>query len=237
MKDVDLPYGRGYFDCIILADVLEHLEDPLSTLRRLRGYLSPKGIVVASIPNVRYYGVINMLVEGRWKYEDSGILDRTHLRFFTRKEMESLFRDAGFEITGICGNLDPAYHSLSDPFSGNISFGRVSLTGLTPEETRDLFVVQYLIKADMAGRVAAEAGSALESGREEEALSTLERHLEMHPGDLDILYSHAVVCWELGLPEKALESLDKILLLSPRRKDAIELRTEIMEGMDAYQHV
>ena len=88
----------GYFDTIICADVLEHLIDPWQILNSLRQKLSEAGEVVASIPNVRYWQVVKGLLEGRWPYEEAGILDRTHLRFFTRNECLRLFEATGYAI-------------------------------------------------------------------------------------------------------------------------------------------
>lgn len=90
---------RERFDCIVCADVLEHLREPGRVLRALReGWLAPDGVVVASIPNVRHWSVIRQLLEGRWDYADAGLLDRTHLRFFTRTTLYFLFAEAGFHI-------------------------------------------------------------------------------------------------------------------------------------------
>ncbi len=228
IEEIDLPFDEGYFDCLILADILEHLRTPLSTLKKLRKYLSDSGVVVASIPNVRYHGIINMLVEGHWKYEDHGILDKTHLRFFTRKEIESLFAEAGFEITGITANIDPAYNSLSDPLSGEISFGRVSLSGLSPEELRDLFVFQYLLKAEKTGvevlRLNDAVKTAIGAGNPAGAKKELEEYLVLHPADTDVLFRYAEVCCKLGLVDKAGETLEKILIFEPDREDALELK-------------
>jgi 2-polyprenyl-3-methyl-5-hydroxy-6-metoxy-1,4-benzoquinol methylase len=92
------------FDCIVFNDVLEHMIDPWSALESARGMLSTDGTVVASIPNVRNIQVLRTLaVNGRWRYTDTGILDRTHLRFFTRDSIVTMFDDAGFEILA----LDP----------------------------------------------------------------------------------------------------------------------------------
>jgi 2-polyprenyl-3-methyl-5-hydroxy-6-metoxy-1,4-benzoquinol methylase len=91
--------GDDRFDCIVLNDVLEHVVDPWTMLEQAAGLLSPTGRVVASIPNVRYYIVVrNLLLRGRWDYADWGVLDRTHLRFFTRASIESLFDGAAMEI-------------------------------------------------------------------------------------------------------------------------------------------
>jgi len=93
----ELPDGR--FDVIVLNDVLEHLAWPEEFLRDLRRVLAPGGCLVASIPNVRYFfNVWDLVVRGRWEYEDEGILDRTHLRFFTRASMGDLFARAGYTL-------------------------------------------------------------------------------------------------------------------------------------------
>jgi len=64
---MDLPFDDGYFDCIVLADVLEHLWDPLAALKKLKRHLSDSGTVVASMPNVRYLTVVERLAGGRWE--------------------------------------------------------------------------------------------------------------------------------------------------------------------------
>jgi len=85
-----------YFDCLILADILEHLVDPLGTLKLYLNKLRSGGIVVASLPNVRFFGVVIPLVLfGRWEYKEEGVLDSTHLRFFTKKSIKDLFVNAG----------------------------------------------------------------------------------------------------------------------------------------------
>jgi SAM-dependent methyltransferase len=90
---------RGYFGALIFGDVLEHLRDPWKTLQRLTPLLRPGGVVVASLPNVRYLGVVlPLLFCGRWTYVSSGVLDETHLRFFTRRSMRELFTRAGYEV-------------------------------------------------------------------------------------------------------------------------------------------
>jgi len=83
------------FDAITLGDVLEHLRDPLATLRAAVRTLKPSGIVVISIPNVAHGDVRMALLEGDFKYHETGLLDRTHLRFFTKTELSRLIREAG----------------------------------------------------------------------------------------------------------------------------------------------
>jgi len=89
----------AHFDCICCNDVLEHFAWPDRLLRDLRRVLKPGGVVVASIPNVRYFGnVWDLVVRGAWSYTDEGILDRTHLRFFTRASMAELFAAGGYRL-------------------------------------------------------------------------------------------------------------------------------------------
>ena len=86
------------FDVIVFGDVLEHIADSESVLLVCKRYLSPGGRVVASIPNVAHLSIRTMLLEGRWSYGDLGILDRTHLRFFTRDSAIDMFTQTGYEV-------------------------------------------------------------------------------------------------------------------------------------------
>jgi trans-aconitate methyltransferase len=92
------------FDCVVFNDVLEHLVDPEDTLRRCRDYLADGGVVVASIPNILYfYEITKILLKEDWEYCEHGILDKTHLRFFTRKSIVRMFQSAGYKIEEIAG--------------------------------------------------------------------------------------------------------------------------------------
>ena len=92
---------EGSFDVVVFGDVLEHLKDPLTALKRLKPCLKPEGYAVASIPNVAHGSVRLALLQGRFRYRTLGLLDATHLRFFTRESVERLFEDAGFLITDL----------------------------------------------------------------------------------------------------------------------------------------
>ena len=86
------------FDVVVLGDVLEHVPDPAATLDRVLAWLSPEGRLVISLPNVAHWSVRLSLVAGRWEYRDSGILDDTHLRFFTWATGRELVEGAGLRI-------------------------------------------------------------------------------------------------------------------------------------------
>ncbi|MCX8022371.1 MAG: class I SAM-dependent methyltransferase [Syntrophorhabdaceae bacterium] len=99
VEKIDLPFERGYFDCIMYGDVLEHLVDPWGLIKKQNPFLKMGGVAISSIPNIRHYRIIKKLtIKGEWEYTEDGIMDKTHLRFFTIKSIKRLFGDGGFEI-------------------------------------------------------------------------------------------------------------------------------------------
>lgn len=107
----DVPSGS--FDCVVMNDVLEHMREPENALASTRRLLAPGGVIVASIPNVRHTSaLLPLLVRGEWRYEDVGILDRTHVRFFTRKSMIALFEHTGYSVEHVEG-INPWYPKLT----------------------------------------------------------------------------------------------------------------------------
>jgi predicted TPR repeat methyltransferase len=87
----------AYFSHIVAGDVLEHLVDPWTVLAGLRACMEPGGKFICSIPNIRNFSFIGeLLFRKRFRYRDSGVMDRTHLRFFTRRDIEDMFTGAGF---------------------------------------------------------------------------------------------------------------------------------------------
>jgi len=96
--DEDTPDVGGPFDAIVYGDVLEHLVDPGRVLAALGRALAPDGVAVVSVPNVAHLWVRLNLLAGRFEYADRGILDRTHLRFFTRRTLRALLHGAGLRV-------------------------------------------------------------------------------------------------------------------------------------------
>jgi SAM-dependent methyltransferase len=96
-----LPFAPASFDCVVFADVLEHLVDPWRVLCEAAALLTPDGCVVASIPNVQNLDVLWRLARGRWDYRERGLLDRGHLRFFTLASVRGLFAQAGLALTHV----------------------------------------------------------------------------------------------------------------------------------------
>ena len=129
----------GGFDCIIFADLLEHLVDPWTTLDRCVERLTPEGVVVASLPNIRHYTTLRtLLFQGYWPYRDRGIHDRTHMRFFALRNIRELFASSGLSIR----KLDRNYRIIERPHRLN-RFAPVF--GFPP--LRELFAFQYLVQA------------------------------------------------------------------------------------------
>jgi 2-polyprenyl-3-methyl-5-hydroxy-6-metoxy-1,4-benzoquinol methylase len=95
---------NAYFDCVIFNDVLEHLVDPFAVLLKVKSKLAKDGMIVCSIPNIRFfYAFRNFIVNKQWKYEDAGIMDKTHLRFFTKRSIEDMFDSLGYRILALKG--------------------------------------------------------------------------------------------------------------------------------------
>ena len=94
----------GYFDIVVCNDVIEHVVDSEAFLLSIQRKLHANGVVIGSIPNVRFWGnLINLMIKRDWKYEDHGVLDRTHVRFFTRKSFRRLVCGFGFQIEHLTG--------------------------------------------------------------------------------------------------------------------------------------
>ncbi len=104
----DIP--DNYFDAIYFNDVLEHLVDPYTLLEKVRPKLSAKGVVIASIPNLRYFRVLaEILFKRDFRYAKKGVMDETHMRFFTQKSIGRMFVEAGYMVQ----HLQPMNRSRS----------------------------------------------------------------------------------------------------------------------------
>jgi 2-polyprenyl-3-methyl-5-hydroxy-6-metoxy-1,4-benzoquinol methylase len=100
--EAELPWPPASFDTILCYDVLEHLYDPWSVLRRLRAVLRPDGRLQASIPNARNFRVwLPLVLKGHFRYEPAGLLDVTHIRFFTRRDAIEMLERTGFDVISV----------------------------------------------------------------------------------------------------------------------------------------
>ena len=100
-----LPELDRTFDCVVCNDVLEHMYDPWSACEVIADLLSPGGTLVVSIPNIRNFAtLLQLTMKGRWDYVDAGVLDRTHLRFFTPSTMREMVEERGFRVESLTGS-------------------------------------------------------------------------------------------------------------------------------------
>jgi 2-polyprenyl-3-methyl-5-hydroxy-6-metoxy-1,4-benzoquinol methylase len=115
----------NYFDCVFCNDVLEHMVDPESLLRMLRPKFAKGGTLISSVPSVRHFWTVyDLVVRGRWDYVDEGVLDRTHLRFYTAATMREMFERCGYEVEHFNG-INPT-GSLKFKLFNALTFGRLS---------------------------------------------------------------------------------------------------------------
>jgi 2-polyprenyl-3-methyl-5-hydroxy-6-metoxy-1,4-benzoquinol methylase len=99
IEEVELNQYNNYFDLILLPDVLEHLIEPGKVLNKLKNYLKQDGQILVSMPNIRHYSALKKIfIEGDFKYEESGIFDYTHMRFYCRKNIKDLIENSGFRV-------------------------------------------------------------------------------------------------------------------------------------------
>jgi methionine biosynthesis protein MetW len=138
--DVEQALARddlGRFDCVVAADVLEHLVDPWAALRRAAALLEPGGTVVISLPNVRFFETFWQLgVRGRWPRREQGIFDSTHLRWFTLRDARDLATQAGLRVT----EVRPLIRVRPGGSRLDRLFGWLARTPM-----RELFAFQYLL--------------------------------------------------------------------------------------------
>lgn len=98
IEAMDLDFKEA-FDYVICGDILEHLKDPYQVVRRIYRWLKPGGCLLVCVPNVRSHRVVRDLVfKGKWEYVDAGIMDKTHMRFFTRSSCRAMIAEAGFKV-------------------------------------------------------------------------------------------------------------------------------------------
>jgi predicted TPR repeat methyltransferase len=136
------------FDAVVCADVLEHLPRPEELLARIRQWLEPGGTLLVSLPNVANVTVRAALLLGRFPYADRGILDRTHLRFYTRRSARNLIEEGGFRVRAITATAMPYELAVSTfgrtPFRGPVRAFAAASARVWPT----LFGYQFVIEAE-----------------------------------------------------------------------------------------
>ncbi len=142
IETMQIPYKHYSFDYIIFGDVLEHLRDPEKVLVKMKEYLKPDGKVIASIPNLMNISVIAPLLRGYFTYRSEGLLDRTHIHFFTQHEIVEMFKRCGYELVTMGGARE---REPMAPEDEKIAEALYSLPGIAEREQFEIY--QYVVTA------------------------------------------------------------------------------------------
>ncbi|HWH30183.1 MAG TPA: class I SAM-dependent methyltransferase [Mycobacteriales bacterium] len=155
-------FGEGSVDVVVFGDVLEHLRDPGAVLERCRPLLAPGGSVVASIPNVAHGSVRLALLDGRFEYTETGLLDRTHVRFFTRDAVLALLRGAGYVPVELRRTRLGVFETEVEVREGDYPPGVLADLLRDPE----VMTYQFVVRAVPAAAAPAGADEVLEQAEE-----------------------------------------------------------------------
>jgi O-antigen biosynthesis protein len=151
IEDFDFSY-RGEFDYMLFADILEHLRDPVSVLRRSLPSLKESGKIIVSMPNVANIIIRLSLLLGRFDYADRGILDQTHLRFYTRASLVKMLDEASYRVLELVPTPLPV--QLVFPITEKKVFASMhELHYLLVRSWKTLFAYQFVVRATPRGRV------------------------------------------------------------------------------------
>jgi len=148
--DGPLPAFAQPFDLMVFGDVLEHLKDPAAVLRTFTGSLQEDGAVIISLPNVANLYVRLNLLFGRFEYQDRGLLDRTHLRFFTRKSFRQFLHEAGLEIETLTATPIPLPLVVPPRYQGAVFAALHALNAWLARTWQTLFGYQFVAVARKA---------------------------------------------------------------------------------------
>lgn len=230
----DLDFPDNYFDYVIFADVLEHLYDPWRVVKHIRKYISDRGKLLVSVPNVMHFSLIRSLLHGRWEYADSGLLDRTHLRFFTLHELTQMFSQADYY------NLEIASNTIHASEQDELWIDQ--LTQLTHPDLRSQYeVYQYLIKAHKNEKYSSEKLKLLlrriendievdestaeiienlraENIRVDDIIDVIQQHIYHKDTTLNKI---AVPCFNNGVYFPVIPLLEKSLEINPDNADTL----------------
>jgi methionine biosynthesis protein MetW len=143
----------GLFDVVLFADVLEHLADPRSMLLTAREALRPRGSVIISVPNVAHWSVrAEMIFRGRFQYQATGIMDATHLRWFSADSARSLLASAGFRVTAYRATAGTTLldNNMRRPLRWLPAKSRAVFLRFASRRWPTLFGCQHVLKGEMA---------------------------------------------------------------------------------------
>ncbi|MEO8102525.1 MAG: methyltransferase domain-containing protein [Betaproteobacteria bacterium] len=154
-EEIDLQehgIAHGSVDSVVAADVLEHMYDPWHVMTGLKPYLSKDAQIIISMPNTRHLGLMKALIDdGQWTYAEKGLLDITHIRFFTLREIDAFLTQTGYRMEHVNHFLDPRFEQFyaqnQNKKEINVRVGRLSLEKLTQRELAEICTWQFFIRA------------------------------------------------------------------------------------------
>ncbi len=140
IESAELPYEHGFFDCIVLGNVLEHMKEPSRVLTDLKKYLSNDGFLIYSVPNIVNWHSRTTIFFGKFEYAESGVFDKTHLRFYNLNSAKNLAEDAGYGIISL--DITPSIYFYKE----KLNFLWYALAKLW----KNLFADEFIIQAKKA---------------------------------------------------------------------------------------
>lgn len=151
--DILVELHEERFDVITFGDVLEHLRNPGEILTRMKYFLKDNGYIVASIPNIAHISVALELLEGRFEYKPLGLLDSSHIRFFTKETIQGMFKESGFEIVYwdrvIAKPEETEFQTVLEKYPASL----LSFLGAGSEAQTYQFVVKAIPSQNKLGKV------------------------------------------------------------------------------------
>jgi 2-polyprenyl-3-methyl-5-hydroxy-6-metoxy-1,4-benzoquinol methylase len=150
--DGPLPSFAEPFDLMVFGDVLEHLKLPAAVLSHFVGSLREDGAVIISLPNVANIYVRLQLLFGRFEYQDRGLLDRTHMRFFTRKSFQTFMNDAGLDVETLTATPIPLPLVVPQRYRGPLFAAMHAANAWLARTWQTLFGYQFVAVARKAGK-------------------------------------------------------------------------------------
>jgi 2-polyprenyl-3-methyl-5-hydroxy-6-metoxy-1,4-benzoquinol methylase len=226
--DLDSVLDGQPFDVAVFGDVLEHMHDPLQILQRVRNWLVPEGYVVASLPNIAHGAVRLALLDGRFNYTPVGLLDETHLRFFTHDTIKDLFHQAGFVLVETRRTNVGLFESEIPLRREDYDEGLIAKIEADPEAITYQFVVKALVdNALSAAEVVHEREEAqrLEILRLQADLDEVRSRVQRQEADLDGAQN------EMRVFSERVASLEAELVAG---RTALAAREDALAHLEAY---
>ena len=141
-------YELASIDAVLLADILEHLYDPWRFLARLRPYVTPDAQIIASIPNVRNLALLtDLIAKGTFPYDEAGLLDVTHIRFFTRSDIIKMFDATGYRVLTVDNIRDPRLAPIAvSEFPVSLDLPNFTLRDIDADTFAQLSTIQFYLR-------------------------------------------------------------------------------------------